>query len=75
MLILCEISITDKQPVRGQVFANCRGGFHFRKQDINAQTSSTMRVTAGWIRDEEECVGKMIQFLFSPIKSCFFNQE
>lgn len=30
-----------------------------------------MRVTAGSIGDEEECVGKMLQFLFSSIKLCF----
>lgn len=56
------------------MFANCRGGFSVTKQDINAQTSSTMRVTAGWIRGEEACVSKMLQFPFSPIKLflCFF---
>lgn len=54
------------------MFANCRGGFSVTKQDINAQTSSTMRVAAGWIRGEEECVSKMLQFPFSPIKLFFF---
>lgn len=31
-----------------------------------------MRVTAGWIRGEEECVSKMLQFPFSLIKLFFF---